>query len=85
MRDEKFSDAGKFLNTGKFLNAGRLLPVATLLAFSMVSQAQEGGRSHGGSGKDARSSIPPAILAEHKELHEKLRAVTQLGGSTVQR
>lgn len=82
MRDERFSNAGKFVDTGKFLDAGRLLPVAMLLAFSMVIQAQEGGRPPGDSGKDASSPIPPAIQAEHKELHEKLRAVAQLGGST---
>jgi hypothetical protein len=54
----------------------------TLLAFSVVSHAEDGSRSHGGSDKNANSSIPPAIQAEHKELHEKLRAVTKLGGRT---
>ena len=59
-----------------------LFTATTLLASSMASHAEEGGRLSGSAGKHPSLLIPPAIQAEHKELHEKLRELTCMRGRT---
>lgn len=60
----------------KFLNGIKLL------AASFFAQAEGAGEPHREPTSTVVSFIPPAIQAEHQELHERLRQLTSAGGTT---
>ncbi len=64
------------------MTAWKLCTQMTLLLVSMAVHAEGGGAGRHGNHKDATSLIPPAIAAEHRDLHDKLREVIRSGGKT---
>ncbi len=60
----------------------KLYTQTTLLLASMAVHAEGVGGAPHDNHKEAASSIPPSIAAEHRDLHDKLSEVIRAGGKT---